>query len=456
MKSFAQMILLLGVLVAGVFGLTFMTQFSRTPIEKAVTSAGPAVAVAGSPLKAPETRAVWDVNDEDYAAEFEVGTKGHYDFWVSNLHPKPVITTVETKSCVCSQVQVGLLPASARAEYNGTVAALATAFDFVGAPNLAATLAFAKLPSAIDWTTMTVASASAPPNPVRIPAADSNAGPQLAIVRLGFDGKEAKSLRLASELRVAVVDGPPELIRFDVPTVIVPPVIIAPGALQFGTLGPNDVRELHIFAWSPTRSSFRVTAEEALHDPCIDVRPPRPLRPDELRTLPLALRQAGIASNTRMKSGYEIVVAVHERRDGKQLELGPLNRKIGVRTTDWPETPIIVSGVVRGSIRVGEGSDQDRINLGSFRSKDGVDKTLLVTGTEAGLDLRLKSKTPDYLSVTLEPIASGPGLKQWKLTVGIDPEHHSGFLPAESAVYLETKSDPPRSIRIPVVGNATR
>ena len=85
MKSFVQYVLVLGIIVGAVFGLTLLKQNSRTPIEKPVDPVASAPgAISGQPLRMREKTAEWDVDDPQYAAEFELGNGGHYDFLVTN------------------------------------------------------------------------------------------------------------------------------------------------------------------------------------------------------------------------------------------------------------------------------------------------------------------------------------------------------------------------------------
>ena len=111
MKSILQFGLLLVLIVAVIFGLTFFSQNTRSPVEKPT---GPAAAIGkGSdkpPLHFPQKVATWDTSDPEYNAEFEKGERGHYDFWVSNVHPEPVTVAALAKSCVCNQVEVGIVP----------------------------------------------------------------------------------------------------------------------------------------------------------------------------------------------------------------------------------------------------------------------------------------------------------------------------------------------------------
>jgi hypothetical protein len=151
-----------------------------------------------------------------------------------------------------------------------------------------------------------------------------------------------------------------------------------------------------------------------------------------------------------------VPIVVYERREGHQLDLGPLSRRFLLRTDAVPDPSIVlVQGTVRGVVDVGEGKEKDRISLGTFRADRGKDSTVMVSAREPNVQLRVKSVTPDYLSVTLTELPGSVVLRQWKLTVGIDANKVSGLLPMDSAVYLETVGPSPRAIRVPVLGNAT-
>src|SRR5690349_2690198 len=110
MKSLIQAVALIAVLVLGVFGLTFLTQYTpRKPVES--SGARPDQKPGNvMPLRVPEKIAVWDTADPSYAAEVEKGTKGYYDFWPSNPHDKPLTLSLISKSCTCADVRIALLP----------------------------------------------------------------------------------------------------------------------------------------------------------------------------------------------------------------------------------------------------------------------------------------------------------------------------------------------------------
>src|SRR5262245_47236948 len=141
MKSILQYGILLIVIIGAVFGLTFLMQNTSAPIEKNTVAAGDATDdVSGPPLTVVEKVAVWDPEDPVYSAEFEKGTQGHYDFWVSNAHKTTVNVALLTASCVCTEVQLGIVPPAELAAWsqrNRDLISANLAMGLIGAPNLA-------------------------------------------------------------------------------------------------------------------------------------------------------------------------------------------------------------------------------------------------------------------------------------------------------------------------------
>lgn len=459
MKSILQFALLLALIVAVIFGLTFFSQNTRSPVEKAT---GPGATVAqgpgGPPLRILQRSAEWDKADPQYAAEFEKGDRGHFDFWVSNVHLEPVTVSALTKSCVCNEVQIGIVPRDQWDDWRRRLRDLASvnlALAMLGAPNFTYALAFNGFGGKIEFSTMTPRDRDAATPGVTVPPADPVAGPQMAIVRMIWDGREIKAQTLTAEIqhrRGATT----ETVRFEVPVVVAPAVMMSSPAVVFGELNPNDRREQTLYCWSATRDNFPLTIEQRSPHPCIDVGPPRAMGPDERLEVARSLRAAGLIGPTKMRSAYAIPIVVHERRDGSQLDLGPLAKRYELHSPVMPEpAPFIVQGVVRGDIEIGEEADRDRVNLGSFRADRPHEKNIEIRAKSANLQLRVKNTSPEFLHATLKETSGGSIYRRWKLLVEVEPDKASGFLPGGSAVYLETVSDPPRAIRIPVVGNAT-
>jgi hypothetical protein len=460
MKSFVQYALLLGIIVGAVFGLTFLTQNARTPVEKPIQSDPTKSydAIAGPPLRIREKTAEWDRGDSMYAAEFERGTNGHYDFWVSNLHAEPVNVALLKASCVCSKIHVGIIPADEMAGWQQRtweLGGISAAMDLLGVPNLAAVLAYRDLSGKIRWSELERRDKNASAGSTTVPAAHSPEKPQMAIIRMDWEGRDVKADRLIAEVQHRI-GTTTDVTPFEVRVMIVPPVMVSTPVVSVGELNFNDRRNGMIYCWSATRDQFQVTIEDASHDPCIEAGPPRLLNDEERMAVTQMLRGSNQIPPTKMRTAYAIPVVVHERRGSAQLDLGPLNRKLELRTDTSPDPMwISLQGMIRGAIDVGEGKEQDRVNLGSFRSDRPHDKTVIVTAKDPNIQLRFKKVSPDYLNVSLTELTGSIGFRQWRLKVEVEPDRVAGLLPADSAVYLETVATPPRAIRIPVMGNGT-
>src|SRR5207247_8569684 len=140
----------------------------------------------------------------------------------------------------------------------------------VGGPNLAAPLALPGLPEKIEWATMERE------HKFSLPAADARAGPQLAVMRLKWETRDAQPNRLTATIDCRV-SGLVEEYRFEVPIRGVVPLMVSNPNLNVGDLGYNDVRETGFYCFSATRPGLDLQLEAVNHDPCIDVPPPRAL-----------------------------------------------------------------------------------------------------------------------------------------------------------------------------------
>src|SRR5258705_6690256 len=113
MKTLVQTVVALLVLVGGIGVFSYMSQYTRKP---PAVKPGPVTLKGGSQptitLRVPERVAQWDFFDASYAEAFEVGAKGHYDFWASNPNSKPVEVTLSQQGCTCSEIQLGIIPAA--------------------------------------------------------------------------------------------------------------------------------------------------------------------------------------------------------------------------------------------------------------------------------------------------------------------------------------------------------
>src|SRR5947209_6295994 len=182
MKSVTQIAALLVVLIGSVFGVTFLTQYTRKP---ASSQSGPDP-TPKELLKCTETKAEWDrlLNVPGYQSlEMEKGTKHNYDFLVANITDKPISVILNSQfSCICARLKVylGVLPDAARAE-------LASQQLFIlpdaerkkqpGAKEMPIGPKLAPYVEHVDWTLLEYDRTKGPSAPVAVPAADS-AGPR--------------------------------------------------------------------------------------------------------------------------------------------------------------------------------------------------------------------------------------------------------------------------------------
>ena len=455
MKTLLQSVVALAVLVGGIGVFSYMSQYTRKPpVMKGPgpkpKGKGPITQVVYVPAKVAQ----WDFFDESYAEAFEVSAKGYYDYWFSNPNPVPVEVTLSQQGCTCSEVQVGFISAAETAKWHRRVsqyAAVDVVNNLLGLPEVGSAIAAAAgIPEVKPWETF--------PQPKMgkrtylIPAADREASPQLGIIRLKWEAKDAQPRRLTATIEYRV-ENMLEDYQFEAPIRGVVPLMASTPVLQVNELGYNDVRDVGFYCFSATRPNLNVKVEEANPDPCIEVSELRPLSEQEMAELPDKVSLAGL----RMKCAFYVGVKVYERKGGNQLDLGPLNRNIRVRAvgTDAEQTISLQGSVRSASITVGESGERGRIDLGNFQANRGIQRSVTLSSPDPNLQLKLVGHSPDTFNVTLEERESKRLPRRWDLNVMVDPGKGFSGLMQHGSIVLEIVGDQPRKIRIPVTGNAT-
>ena len=139
--------------------------------------------------------------------------------------------------------------------------------------------------------------------------------------------------------------------------------------------------------------------------------------------------------------------------------MGYFNRRIILTSPDLEFFPgnheytVTVQGRVQGEVSVGGPTEHSQVNLGIYTKTRGTTKEVPVETLKPGLKLKQIDHTPPFLAVQLkEERATLEGIR-YRMTVTV-PKNQS-YLPEDSAINLETIDNPPRKIRIPVVGTAT-
>jgi hypothetical protein len=231
----------------------------------------------------------------------------------------------------------------------------------------------------------------------------------------------------------------------------VSPVAFEPMQASVADLAPRETRQVVFTCFSPTRPKFTLTAQvlgrNKQLDPCF-VTHIRPLTAEECQ-------QTSARLKTRVLCGYRLEVAIHERiSDSVQIDLGPFHRRVEVTTDVDPDVRgPVVSGTVRGDVTVGSASDRDRVALGSFESSRGAHKEVLLA-TEPGVELDPQGLEvePEFLKVQLIRDKGSSGT--WRLRVDVPPNATAGGLNGQVGIQVRTPGNPPRRIRVPVVGTA--
>jgi hypothetical protein len=427
----AQMVALLVAVVLIVFVATFARQYLGQKQAPPVVQPTKDVAAA---LHFPRT--VWpDLGpDEALPPEMERNASGHHDFWFENTLDRPVQLHLSRKNCTCSEVLFGLAPA--------------------GHPG-----AESPPPEGVTFQKMVGEDSPGGGQAVEVP------GRARGWVRMVWNSKKLGPERLVAEMWSSAVEGRLASTRLESRIYLVDPVLVLPDIkeVQVEALDPGSPpREASFVLFSATRPELKIEPEPAevqkKNHPFVSVGRPVPLGEAE---------RAALAREHKLtvRCAYRLPVTIRERLDdGSQNAIGPFRTPLNVPTdaTDKP-LELALLGSVRGEVSVVSDTDiKDRILLGSFPSRFGVTKTVALE-TEPGVELVLE-RVPDFMRVQ-GPTKDGPGADRqtWTRTVSVEPNQVNGSFPRkedlrlqDTAIYLRTKSQPPRRVRIPVGGNASQ
>lgn len=459
MKTLTQVVLPIVAIAGIVFGITYMSNYTASDRSKKNddTKSGNVV----QPLKFAITKVAPDPSDwrlKDWNSDLEVGAKGSFDFWFTNVSEQPVRLAVMGTSCQCAGVDAAILP---MAEWNQFFQQAVSPFQ-----NL---MNMAHLVQKIEMKPL---SDHGSKGEITVPAAASATQPQVGIVRLKWEAKEQQTandtpVRISAELVSQLPNANAGSFNLEALYTVVHPLrVYWPGAaneIRLGDLVAGTTVTREIICWSKTRDELPLAFELAPagnYKDCVTWSTPARLTPDELTDLTNKLT-AQAQAPVKIRSAYRVQLTVQEQRqielNGKkvvrQLDLGPINFQFQVSAGTKP-MPIPVRGVVRGDVRIVSGSEStDAIDFGtSFSSNESKTKNVTIRSERAGLDLELipAETIPNYLQVQLLPGTENDGLKTWKLQVTIPEKTLYGDLPPASHIILQTKDPTPRRVRIPV------
>ncbi len=452
MKFASQIGLAIVAILALVAGVTFVSQYSRTPVvdaDRQIKDDPPAP--RDSQLHWPELKITeWEPKS---LGECEVGSIGHYDYWFDNPTGVPVDLSLQAASCKCSAISAAVLPKELAEKYRPFELTNAVS-ELASVPNgllgvVCRLHADRKATSELwgfklHWTLLQQDSK----NSVIVPP---GAG---GIVRIAWEGR--KEIHGMQRLMVNLITQPTEgAVRprafplLELPVAYVPMLRYYPIDQALPELGPNEEQTATFICWSSERAGFPLTAREESGDAHVQVTV-EPIGPEESW-------QYANKVQSRILAAYRVNVKVRERvSDSVQMDLGPFTRRIVLES--YPEVDkkyAVVNGSVRGDVTVGAEQDKGKVNLGAFKAANGGHKPVAVVAKRADIDLKpqmikIEPANLEFLKARLEKTGTG----RWTLDVRATPGCPPGPLPKDAAVVISMPGSPPRAVRIPVSGIA--
>jgi hypothetical protein len=393
----------------------------------------------------------------------EARKNGLVDFWFQNDNAQEVPVGLNSKSCQCTQVEVTVLPES----WQPRLAAVAASRRFLYLQRPLELLPFDLISLAAcqqEVISRDLVSANLPDTQLWMENSVTVPPGALGWVRLLWSGDKLGPRNLHADVWMGH-RGSSASAQFDVEIRTTEPIMTEP-EISIGTVGASDLekgKQLYLYCWSLTRRSFQVKAERIKEpggpqsDP-VDVGSPEPMTEAERKRF---------SQSPPVLCGYRIPVTLRAKApDGTPFNLGHFQRYLQLTSPEEGIEPLQVTlrGQVQGAIMVGGPKEQGRIVLGAFPSQNGARGDITVSTDVPGLELQLdKERIPEFMKVRFpdKPEVLPTGHRMWVLRVEIPPHAARGPFPRpddpvfrDSAIYVKTVGDAPRSIRIPVVGTA--
>jgi hypothetical protein len=221
--------------------------------------------------------------------------------------------------------------------------------------------------------------------------------------------------------------------------------------------------------WSTTRSQLHPKATllarwQAGEAPIV-IGELVPMKPSEIIDLEKELQKSNMRA--RIACAYHLPVTLLDRSpDGKQpFPFGNFRTRIRLTFDDEGIEPItiLINGKLLGDVRIGGGMD-GRLSFGSFNSALGSNyQHVMLYSDVKGLELEIdRERTPEFLlkNAKIEKVEPSGGETSWKVSTKVPKNSVIGQFPREDneyfdcAVYVKTKGDSSRSLRIPADGIA--
>lgn len=234
------------------------------------------------------------------------------------------------------------------------------------------------------------------------------------------------------------------------------PILFDPPKASIGTLVRGETKVVEFIAWSPTRDGPQVSFQPREISPLFQLEV-GPLSAPECSQLEIKLRADG--KLTRVRAAFRVKATIREQVGDRQLDQGPFSRAIQVILDELPlESPLPpITGTIKGEVEVGNVEGRDNVQLGTFPAAE-TRVVVVPLFTEPRFALEPVSTNPSCLKAELKHNVKGSTAQRarWDLKVTVPADAWTGPLPEASAIVLRIPGSPPRTIRLPVEGTATR
>jgi hypothetical protein len=400
------------------------------------------------PFRFTEVKTVEDDAANGFITEVESGVEGHHDFLFENITNTAAELGLHYKQCSCSKLEVAEVPADfaeplLQLEKENKLAEARAALrqQLTSRPALA-------------WTEIVMG---------------ENKGVMIQPHKCGLlrliwkaQKKDEDHLQLQAQMWIQPEGGQMKDRTYPLlkaMLALVPPVRIFPEKQDVGVLEDGDTVTKKFVYWSSTRDKLELVAGS---EPCVACEI-KPLDAAACRKLEKTLFDAK-AFNTRVRSACRVAVTLYEHKGNNYLDRGaifihaPVQVKVDGKSLDMPPPAPLLRGRVVSDIEVLGASSSGKIDLGRFKSKAGVSKTVrLLAPAKVELEVQ-EAANPKFLEVKLAKKETVAGQTSWEVQVSAVPGLADGELPAETAVVLQQSSPGirARGFRIHVTGSAAR
>jgi hypothetical protein len=394
-------------------------------------------------------------------------------YWIWNPNPEPLIVTFINTSCArCKYADIGLPAEPALKGSDLPEAALAllgstTGFSYDQTQYSERKKLEAQIPNA-KWVRI---EAGLKDMTAEIPAAVSPGRPTWAVVRLNMNVAETKNFQAMLGFRMPSMNSPfPKVFTVDV--VKAQPYEVYPPSIDFREVSESTMKVTDtIYYWSPLfpnegPDGARVSLPKAPStrgDPHVVFDAPIPMTDAECRELGdrMSANRKNALMPLRVRGGYKYNFSLVRNvpdpaKQGAilQLGLGPTEHTVEMApqygTVDVvPKTTI--RAVLLGAVSLEEGT---QIDLGSFLTRDGIDKTFRLFSDQAGVELEAVPDLCEPKILSLQAL-SKPEVKNtrtvWTGKVKIEPNQGGGVLDPNATLVFRIKGTG-QLVRVKITG----